>query len=417
MAMINYGVVGVGGFGAVWVRSLKSLEERGIARLAAAAERNREGCAEQIAALEAEGRPVYDSLSAMLAHESARIDRVGIAAGVPAHEPLAVQAMEAGLSVHVEKPVTATVQEVDHLRQVEQRTGQRCSVGYQFIYSPTIQWLRQQLRSGKLGDVQEMRSIISWPRPASYYARNNWAGRVRAGDRWVLDGPATNATAHYLMNMLYLAMYAGKARDEIASVQAELYRAKPIESYDTSCIKVTMASGANLVNVTSHAVAESIEPTMTILCTGGEISWTAQDNAATIHYADGRVDQFADPDVAGNHARPFAQVARVATGEEAAPLCGLEEAGAQVLTINLAFESSAGIWDIPQTFVERRAAGDGSDLIVVSGMEDALRAVQASGRLFSELGLPWAHRTEPVLALDYAAFPQGQSLKQYLGLA
>jgi predicted dehydrogenase len=412
--MINYGVVGIGGFGATWVRSLKILEERGVVRLAAAAERNRVGCAEQIAVLEAEGRPVYDSLSAMLAHESGHIDLVGIAAGIPFHEPLAVEAMEAGYSVHVEKPIAPTVQEVEHLRQVEQRTGQRCSAGYQFIYSPTIQWLRQQLSSGQLGTVQEMRSLISWPRPASYYARNGWAGRVRDGGRWVLDGPATNATAHYLMNMLYLAMYAGEKPDEIASVQAELYRAKPIESYDTACIRVTMAGGITLVNVVSHAVVESIEPAMTILCSKAEVTWTAQDNTATIRYADGRVDQFADPDIADNHIRPFAQVARVVAGEEGAPLCGLAEAGAHVLTINLAFESSAGIWDIPQEYTDRQAAPDGSELVSIKGMEDALRAVQASGHLFSELGLPWSRPCEPVPAQGYTAFPQDPDLKRYL---
>jgi predicted dehydrogenase len=414
--MINYGVVGVGGFGGTWVRSLKMLEEQGVARLAAAAEHNREGCAEQIAALEAEGRPVYDSLSAMLAHESGHIDIVGVAAGVPAHEPLVVQAMEAGYPVHVEKPVVATMQEVEHLRQVGQRTGRRLTVGYQFIYSPTIQWLRQKLGSGELGAIREMRSITSWPRSASYYARNGWAGRVRVGDRWVLDGPATNATAHYLMNLLYLALCSGDGGDEIASVHAELYRAKPIESYDTSCIRVTLASGASLVNVTSHAVADSIEPMMTIMCAGGAVSWTARDNAATIHYAGGREEQFVDPAVADNHARPFAQVARAVFGEGKAPLCGLAEAALHVLTIDLAFESSAGIWDIPPAFVDRQTAGDGSELVVVRGMEDALRAAQESGRLFSELDLPWAHRTEPFPAQSYAAFPQGLGLRQRLGL-
>jgi len=415
--MINYGVVGIGGFGAVWVRSLKTLEERGIARLAAAAERNREGCREQIAALEAEGRRTYDSLPAMLAHEGGNIDIVGIAAGVPAHEPLAVQAMEAGYHVHVEKPVAATIQEVARLQQVSQQTGQRCSVGYQFIYSPTMQWLRGKLYSGQLGAVQEMRSIISWPRAARYYARNGWAGRVRVDGRWVLDGPATNATAHHLMNMLYLAMYTGERQDVISTVQAELYRAKPIESYDTSCIRVTMASGAKLVNVTSHAVSESIEPTMDIICAGGAVSWTATDNTAIIHYADGREERFVDPDVEDNHVRPFAQVARVLNGEDAAPLCGLTEASLQVLVINLAFESSAGIWDIPADWVDGRIADDGSELVVVKEMEDALRRVQASGRLFSELDLPWAHHTQPFPALGYAAFPQSSRLRQQLALS
>ena len=44
-----------------------------------------------------------------------------------------------------------------------------------------------------------------WPRGASYYARNNWAGRLRVGSAWVLDSPVNNAFAHFLMLALFWA--------------------------------------------------------------------------------------------------------------------------------------------------------------------------------------------------------------------
>ena len=47
--------------------------------------------------------------------------------------------------------------------------------------------------------------MVSFPRPLSYFKRNDWAGHLRtpAGED-VLDSPLNNATAHYLHNMLYV---------------------------------------------------------------------------------------------------------------------------------------------------------------------------------------------------------------------
>ena len=126
--------------------------------------------------------------------------------GPAANAPLAVQAMEAGYNVLVEKPVTATVQDLAWMQEAERRTGRWCAVDYQFVYSPTTQWVLDKLTGGELGRLLEARVRISWPRSASYYARNAWAGQLRRADgAWVLDGPATNATAHYLLQALYWA--------------------------------------------------------------------------------------------------------------------------------------------------------------------------------------------------------------------
>lgn len=408
--MIGYGIVGVGGFAAHCVRALEAVEGTGVARLAAAVVRDPARYAAEVARLRGRGCAIYASLEEMLARGRGEVDVVDVPTGIALHVPLATQALEAGYNVLVEKPVAATIQEVLSLREAERRSGRWCAVGYQWIYSPTIQWLRARLQSGRLGAVREARAAIGWPRGDTYYARNRWAGQLRDGEGWVLDGPATNATAHYLTNLVYLAA-AQSGAPRIASVRGELYRAREIPSYDTSCIEIELAAGARLLHCASHALDKVLEPRMVILCERATVRWQAPENTAVITYHDGQVERYADDDPAGMHLHLFTQVARVAAGQDPAPLCGLAEGEPQVLAVNLAFESSTGIAPIPARYTSRAAARDGSEVVAVEGMGALLEEALAHGRMFSELGAAWARRTEPVGAEGYVRFPQGQALR------
>ena len=420
--MIRYGIVGIGGFAGSWRTSLKELEDRGIAKLAAAVVRNPAKYAEQLPKLENSGCTIYSTLDEMLDRGRGQIDVVGVPTGTSYHAPMAIQAMSAGYNVLIEKPAAATIQDVLQLRETEQRTGRWCAVSYQWIYSPTIQWLKQKLDDGALGAIQEMRSMIGWPRPASYYARNKWAGQISYDKRWVLDGPATNATAHYLTNMLYLAGMRGDHPTSISEVRGELYRAKPIPSYDTSCIQVRTSQGPVpgtdgilITHYVSHSLIDLFDPIMDIFCEQGTIHWEAHSDTAVVHYKSGAQETFVNPDQSDNNLCPFQQIARVLEGKDPAPLCGLVEGGPHVLAINLAFESSEGIIAVPEEYSYRSENEQGSEIVGIKGMEELLKKAQASGLMFSELAVPWGQATAQVSAAGYNHFPQSELLKAKLG--
>ena len=403
--MIAYGIVGIGGFAATWVRCLASLERQGVARLAAAVVRNRPKYAAEVARLEERGCKLYSSLEELLERGRGAIDIIGVPTGIPYHAPMTIQALRAGYPVLVEKPVAATIQEVRAMEEAERASGQWCAVGYQWIYSPTMRWLCERLAEGRLGAMREARAAIAWPRAAGYYARNPWAGQLRVEDHWVLDGPATNATAHYLTNLIYLAGVPSWEAARVTAVRAELYRSKPITSYDTSCIELHLAGGARLLHLVSHALAESSDPLTEIFCEKGRIRWEHTHDSAEIHYADGSVARYANPDPSTLHELPFAQVARVAAGLEPKPLCGLAEGGPHVLAINLAFESNKGVTVVPEQYCRTQLASDGTPLVRIRDMEEVLRRAFAEGRLFSEVGAPWARASSLVEAAGYERFP------------
>ena len=336
------------------------------------------------------------------------VDLIGLPVGIPLHADMVIQALQAGYHVHVEKPLAVTVQQVRAIQQAERDAGRWVAVGYQFIYSPTIQWLRDKLRSGALGRLRTAISTVGWPRSASYYQRNAWAGALRLGAAWALDGPATNATAHYLNNLLYLAGSGEGGRSIIASVRAELYRAKPIPSYDTAAIEILTTESSRLIHLTTHATDETQEPVMELDCEGGQVHWEARPDSAVITYADGRQERFANPAPHEVHNLPFQQVARVVAGAEPRPLCGTAESADQVLAINLAFESGGGIHVVPEAHRQALTAEDGSELVVIPGMAQALRRAHAERALFADLALPWARPGTLVAASDYVSFPSAQ---------
>jgi predicted dehydrogenase len=402
--MINYGVIGVGGYARVWLQALDRLEQQGTARVAAAVVRAPERYSAEVARLRQQGCAIFASLEEMLA--SARVDILGVPTGIATHAPLAISALNAGLPVLVEKPLCGTIQEAHRIREAEQASGRWCAVGYQWLHSPTIQWLRALVRQGVLGRISQIRTVIGWPRAGAYYTRNAWAGRLRVGDTWVLDGPATNATAHFLMNMLYLA--AAQEGDPIGihSVRAELYRANDIESYDTSCLEIATQSGALLYHYVSHALDESIEPEMVMDCEHATVRWLSATDSATVAWHDGRESTYTNPNPEDTKRLPLQNAANtVAAGRDARPLCGTAEALQQVLAINLAFESSAGIRAITPSLVHAQDSAE-ETLVTVEGMGEVLVRAYTHGGLFSDLYVPWARATVPVQAQGYARFPQ-----------
>ncbi len=130
-------------------------------------------------------------------------DVLTVPIGIHHHVPVSVTALQAGLHVYCEKPVAATVQDVDTLIDAQARPGRQVAVGYQHICSNAMQQLKQRVVSGRLGQLHTATMLCGWPRSKQYYSRNEWTGKLRIGRDWILDSPANNAHAHYVLNLLF----------------------------------------------------------------------------------------------------------------------------------------------------------------------------------------------------------------------
>lgn len=409
--MKNIGIVGVGGFARVILNSILRIEEEGLARLVGAVIRNPAKYPEAVERLQREGRSIYVSLADML--NRAELDLVALPVGVPSHRDLAIQALEAGHDVVLEKPVAATVQEVDDIVSAEERTGHLCAIGYQHIHTPAIQTLREEIERGRLGRLKRLKTYALWPRGRMYYDRNVWAGQLRFEGHWVLDGPLTNAFAHFFTNMVYLLDAEAGDRAGFESLQAELYRAKEIPSYDTVCLRARTKGGAEVYIALTHAVNELVNPITEIEAEKASATWIYDGAKVVIRYQDGvvRTVEGAGTDP---HAEVFRDAIAVLEGKRLQPLFTTQDGRAHVLAVNLAFESSSGIAEIPESERKVTVAQNGDQHIAVKGLEEIMRRAYRETKLLSELGVPWAKASQEVSPEGYQAFPQSDKLRAFL---
>ncbi len=111
------------------------------------------------------------------------------------------------------------------------------------VVSRAIQELKKDVRDGVLGRPVRFKCLVLWPRPISYFQRNDWAGKIRSeSGAWIFDSPVHNATAHYLHNLFFLLGDDPASSAMPLDVQAECYRVNAIENYDAAAVRCHVAN-------------------------------------------------------------------------------------------------------------------------------------------------------------------------------
>jgi len=105
---------------------------------------------------------VYDSLDAMLAGESG-LDAIHILLPPDRHYEAARAVLQAGVNVFLEKPMCDRAEDCEALVQLAAARGLRLGVGHNFLFAEVYERLRRDVRSGKLGLIDEVN--ITWHRP------------------------------------------------------------------------------------------------------------------------------------------------------------------------------------------------------------------------------------------------------------
>jgi predicted dehydrogenase len=99
----------------------------------------------------APGARVTTDLARVLADPA--VEAVMIATPVNTHYTLAVQALEAGKHVFVEKPLAPSSELADDLAALATAQDRILMCGHTFLYSPPVRAVKQMLAAGTLGDI------------------------------------------------------------------------------------------------------------------------------------------------------------------------------------------------------------------------------------------------------------------------
>jgi predicted dehydrogenase len=206
------------------------------------------------------GVPLFSSIEDLLANN--RPDGLVLATPNQLHVPQALQCIDAGLPILLEKPIATSVAEGEQLVRVVAATGAKVLIGHHRAHSPIMAKAREVLDSGKLGQLVAVMGSATFYKPDHYYSDAPWRRELGAGP--------------ILLNMIHEVHNLRMLCGEILAVQAFASHAtRGFAVEDTVAINLRFASGVLGTFLLSDAAA----------CAR---SWeqTSQENKAYATYED-----------------------------------------------------------------------------------------------------------------------------------
>src|ERR687884_945739 len=104
---------------------------------------------------------VYGSLRELL--EAQRPDMIDICTPPRTHAALAVEALEGGAHVMIEKPMAISVEECDRIVEAAGRAGRKVCVAHSDLFYESFMKARERVRTGEIGAFRGMRILLSTP--------------------------------------------------------------------------------------------------------------------------------------------------------------------------------------------------------------------------------------------------------------
>lgn len=227
MSKYRAAIIGTGGISRIHAEGLKASADR--VEIVACVDVDRERV-DQFA--EAYGIPNrFTDPREMLEH--VKPDLVHICTPPNLHAELSIEAVKAGAWVLCEKPLCASLAELDAIQKAEAETGNYVSSVFQHRFGPGAAHLRNLIQEQSMGRLLVGLCNTTWYRNADYYAvpwRGKWSTE--------LGGPTMGHGIHQIDLFLWLL----GDWEEVRAMAGTLYH--DIEVEDVSMAVVRFANGA-----------------------------------------------------------------------------------------------------------------------------------------------------------------------------
>ncbi|MCZ2402447.1 Gfo/Idh/MocA family oxidoreductase [Paenarthrobacter sp. Z7-10] len=229
------------------------------------------------AAVAHHGVAAYEDYETLL--DAVHPDVVHICTPHHQHAAMAIAALERGINVILEKPLSHTLAGGKRLVQAAARSSARIGVCFQNRYNAPVQAMASLLGDGGLGAVTGAAGTVMWSRTPAYYLDRPWRGQWSTGG----GGLLMNQAIHTLDLLQWLVGEVTEVRGH-AGTRA---LAGVIEVEDTADLSLTHANGARSVFYATLANAVNAPVTLDIYTEKAVLNLRG---ALTVSYADGRVD-------------------------------------------------------------------------------------------------------------------------------
>jgi predicted dehydrogenase len=156
-------------------------------------------------------RAAYASLSEMLSNE--KLDIVDICTPPQTHASVAVQTMEAGCNVLMEKPMALAVSDCDKMIRASHQHGVKLSVVHNQKFYPPFLEAQRLVETGAIGQLTGMRIMLLTPRAEYLAHENHWIHRLPGGIIGETGPHAVYLALTFVRNVENVNVYASKKTD------------------------------------------------------------------------------------------------------------------------------------------------------------------------------------------------------------
>lgn len=116
--------------------------------------------------------------------EKEQLDLIAITTESGKHADIALDCIEAGSNLIIEKPIALSLEDADKIIEKAKKKGVKVSACLQNRFNKSVQKIREAIESGRFGRLFHGTAHIRWNRGEEYYKQAAWRGT------WEQDGGA-----------------------------------------------------------------------------------------------------------------------------------------------------------------------------------------------------------------------------------
>lgn len=186
--------------------------------------------------------------------EKERPELVAIATESGKHAQIALDCIEAGCNLIIEKPIALSIADADAMIEAARRKGVKICANHQNRFNKSIVKIREAYNKNRFGRLFYGTAHIRWNREWEYYARAKWRGT------WEQDGGALmNQCIH---NVDLLRWMMGDEVDEVFAYTDRLNH-DYIQAEDLGIALIKFSNGAyGVVEGTTDVYPSNLEETL-----------------------------------------------------------------------------------------------------------------------------------------------------------
>lgn len=204
---------------------------------------------------------LYTDYKQMLIKEKPKL--VAIATESGKHAQIALDCIEAGCNLIIEKPIALSLNDADEIIQRAKEKGVKICACHQNRFNKSIQKIREAMDKNRFGKLFYGTAHIRWNRGYEYYERADWRGT------WEQDGGALMNQCIHNIDLLRWMM-----GDEIESVvgMTDKLNHNYIETEDLGIALIKFKNGSyGIVEGTTNVYHSNLEETLYIFGEKGTV--------------------------------------------------------------------------------------------------------------------------------------------------